>query len=447
MSVYGSFVRSLIMPNIKYAGIEFWENYRLLEKTQWMTREDLERLQWKKLKAIITHAYEHVPYYRSLFKMADVTPFDIKSPEDMLRIPITTKEDFRENFPENVIAKNIGRKNWILNSTSGSTGSPFEFIIDRNLIDVERATLLRGYRWAGLEFGDRFITIWGSHNESLGRRVFERYIKRRLMLSAFGLDDGSMAEYVRISRRYRPCLIEGYASAVIKFSEYVLEKRINDIQINSVITSAENLIDSHRATIESALKCKVFDRYGSREFGTVAHECEKHEGLHVNTENFFVEFVDEDGKPVDGKSGRMIVTSFDNLAMPFIRYETGDLGTPTERKCSCGRGLPILDSVDGRVTDFIHVSSRKIPFLFFNYFFEGYGKLIREFQVIQKREDLIQVLIVPSDSFNMNTEESIKSGLEKNLGGSTRVYVELVEAIPLEKSGKRPIVRLELHKN
>ncbi len=444
MSLYSGFLTKVVAPNLKYGGVTFWEKYRLLEKTQWMTKEELARIQWEKLKAVIAHAYDNVPYYRNLFKSNGLRPSDITSPEDMQKLPITTKEDFRKNFPENVTAKNIDKKSWVLNSTSGSTGSPFEFIIDHNLIEAERATLLRGYAWAGLGFGGKFVTIWGSHKESLSRRLFERFIKRRLMLSAFGLDDESMTEYVRVIRRYKPRAIEAYASAIIKLSEFILEEKVDDVSVNSVITSAENLIASHRSTLESALNCEVFDRYGSREFGAVAHECEKHEGLHVNMENFFVEFVGEDGKLVDKKSGRMIVTSFDNLAMPFIRYETGDLGTPTDKECSCGRKLPLLERIDGRVTDFIHVSSRKVSFLFFNYFFEGYGKLVKEFQVIQKRRDLIQVLIVPSKSFKKTTSESIKQGLEKNLGESIRITVDLVDDIALDKSGKRPIVKSEI---
>lgn len=444
MSVYGSFVRNIVMPNVRYAGIGFWDNYLLLERTQWNSREELERLQWKKLGEILEYSYENVPYYRRLFDSAKVSPGEIKKPEDIKKIPVSTKDNLKKTFPAETVSKRIPGEKLIPNATSGSTGTPFAFYIDKQLIEMERAHLQRGYSWSGLSFGERFVTLWGPHNITLKDRVFMT-VKRRRMLSAFEMNDENMKTYVEKIRAYKPVIIEAYVSAVYGLSRYMIENN-ETLSVESILTSAETLSDMQRKIIEQAFDCRVFDRYGSREFGTVAQECEEHAGLHVGSESFFVEFVDDDGEEVSpGEQGRLVVTCFENHAMPFIRYDTGDLATLSVDKCNCGRELPMIEKVSGRIIDLVKTPSGKIISVhYLTLLFEDYSEYFRNFQAIQRRKNLLEVLIEPTKKLKPDIEEEVAEKLRKHAGDDMNVKITKVDEIPLTKAGKRMLLRSEV---
>jgi phenylacetate-CoA ligase len=386
-----------------------------------------------------------VPYYRSLFKKESIKPSDIKSPEDMRKIPVTTKEDFRKNFPDKVTAKNVDKKNFMLNSTSGSTGTPFAFYIDKQLIEMERAHLQRGYSWAGLSFGERFISLWGPHNVTFAKRITE-FFKRRKMLSAFEMNDEKMSCYVDEISRYRPKIIEAYVSAVYGLSKFMLDKGIRVGGVNSVVTSAETLSSAHREAIEEAFSCPVYNRYGSREFGTIAHECEEHAGLHVGCESFYVEFLKEDGSLADdGEQGKIMVTSLENYAMPFLRYDTGDLGVFSDEKCACGRKLPLIKELSGRVIDLVKTPSGKIISVhYLTLLFEDYSQYFKNFQAIQRRKDFLEVLVEPTEKLSKEVEEEVVGKIREHTGGDMKVSMKRVSEIPLSSAGKRTILRSEV---
>ena len=216
--------------------------------------------------------------------------------------------------------------------------------------------------------------------------------------------------------------------------------------LNGIITSGETLTETHRKLIESAFNCKVFNRYGSREFGCVAHECEAHEGLHVMAESFFLEFIKYNKWVNEGELGKIIITNFDNYTMPFIRYDIGDMGIPINKMCSCGRGLPLIKSIEGRITEFIPTPSGKlVPYLYFNYFFEQYGKYIKQFQVIQENIDLIKINIIPDSKFNLKIEEKIKQDLQNYL--EVKLEIKKVNEILLTKAGKQISIISKLSKD
>lgn len=445
MTFYGSFMRGVVLPNARVIGIDFWRNYETLSKTQWMPKKELERVQGKKLREMVSYSYENVPYYRSLFEEAGVRPHNIKGPADLPKIPVSTKKSLKECFPDKTASKAFPRDRLIRNSTSGSTGTPFAFYMDRQLVEMERAHLQRGYSWAGLKFGDRFMTLWGPHETGLKRTVFEA-LKRRRMLSAFEMNDKTMGSYLDEIKKYRPKLIESYVSAIYGLSKYVLKERGFFPGVGSIITSAETLSDAQRAAIKKAFGCPVYDRYGSREFGTIAHECEEHAGLHVSSESFVVECVSEDGDRVaPGEQGRIIVTCLENHAMPFIRYDTGDLGVPSDEECACGRGLPLVSEVSGRLIELVKTPSGKIISVhYLTLLFEDYSEYFINFQAVQKKNDLLEVFVEPTPRLNSKTEEEVLAKLERHAGEDMRVKLTRVDEIPLSAAGKRALLRSEV---
>lgn len=440
--IYSESVIHLLLPLAQvYLNNGLYTGFKELQRSQTFSIEELNRIQASGLKAIIKHAYSSVPMYREAFKQMNITPYDIKSADDLSLLPIITKDTFRSNFPDSCTSKLISPSEWHMNSTSGSTGTPFEFIKDKRMEGRTISNYFRNIIWAGINPGDKYVKLWGSHEEGRGKNTFTRYGMRRLELPCFDLDNKAN-HYYDIIRRYKPKAIEAYTSALVKFSKMILEDGIKDVRMPSAIVSAETLYEKDRKTIEEALGCQVYNRYGSREFGNIAQECSVHNGLHINSETFLIEIVDPaTGEPCDyGESGKILITSFENYAMPFIRYEIGDMGTLTNENCSCGINLPLLKSVEGRVTDFISTDSRKmVPCLYFNYFFEQYGRFIKDFQVVQTSSNKIALKLVPTVNYNKDIEQTIHNKLFNYLGLDS-LDIMLVERIELTKAGKKRTV-------
>jgi phenylacetate-CoA ligase len=207
---------------------------------------------------------------------------------------------------------------------------------------------------------------------------------------------------------------------------------------DSIIVSAETLTPAHRELIEDTLGGTVFNRYGSRELGNVAHECERG-GLHINAESFWIEEEDHAEIP---NAKNLIITFFDNHTMPLLRYRIGDVGALSDETCPCGRGLPLLRRVEGRETDFfVFGDGRSLSFLFFNHFFEQYGGLIDRYQVEQVARKRLVVRLVPAREFSETTRSSVADHLTQHFEGGTKCDVETVTTIEPETSGKLRIYK------
>ena len=407
-------------------------------RSQWDDREIIRTKQLTKLKKLVKHAYENVPLYKEKWDEAGVSPTDLKTIEDLEKFPIITKEDFRKGFPERCTDSKSNKKDWLMDSTSGSTGSPFSFVRDKHFSDMTLASKFRNYTWAKIDVGDKILSLWGYHQTPMKIKIFDRLIRKRF-ISAFDVEK-DYDKYVLEINRYKPDLIEAYTASLVHFS-----KLVNGIKVKSAICSAETLYDEHRKLIEKSLGTEVFNRYGSREAGNIAHECEVHEGLHVNDEIYIVETV-KNGKLINNQMGSLIVTNLSNFTMPFIRYDTEDYAVLPNKyiKCGCGRTLSRMKSVEGRVTDFIKLSNGdELSYLFFNYFFEQYGKYLTRFQVIQDKQNHLIINLETTNEFNDDIRKKTLDGLRKKLGGNMKIDMNSVKQIQKEKSGKiRPIKRL-----
>lgn len=420
-------------------GRKFWSLYRSLQKTQWYSRKEIENIQLSRLKGLVTHAYATVPLYRELFDRAGVRPDNIGTLSDIQKLPIVTKNDFRDGFPQRCTSSAVSRQRWLPDSTSGSTGRPFQFIRDPEFSDASLANTFRTYTWTGMEMGDRNFSLWGYHDTPLSVKILNTLI-RKTMLSSFDVDR-LFREYYRILQSARPMMLEAYSASVTQFASLLSQNSLLDLDIPITISSAETLYPHHKEIIEKTLHTSVYNRYGSRECGCVAQECQKHEGLHINAESYIVEVVNNGEK--DGR-GRIVITNLTNYAMPFIRYDTEDVGVMGTESCSCGRGLPVLKSVEGRATDFVRLpNGNDLSFLFFNYFFEQYGAYLTQFQVVQDARDHLTLNLVVTGRYNDDKERELREGIMKQTDNSVTLTINKVAEIPREASGKyRPVKRL-----
>lgn len=418
---------------------KFWRRYQEALKSQWLSREKIEEIQLEKLKGLLVHAGENVEFYREIFQKANFDPRKFKNLADLKRLPIVTKKDLQSAGLEKTSAKNLDQFDHYKDSTSGSTGEPFSFLGEIPHRDVSTALTLRGYNWTGYSPGEPMILLWGYHDADLPTKAY-KFLLNQTFISAFEIEK-KFGEIVRTIEKVRPKLLIAYTSAIVQLAKLCELKSVKNLRIPSIITSAETLYPEHRKLIENIFSVKVFDRYGSRELGEIAHECEAHRGLHVSDEHLVVEFEPFENFPEQKK---IIVTHLDKRAMPLIRYDTGDLGIPSIEKCPCGRNLSLLGEINGRTTDFLKLKSGKnIPFLFFNYTFEQFGPFIKGFQIIQKDWENIIVRVVPTNQYSLSAGEDLKKKLSGELPG-VNIGVEKVAEIPLERSGKKKIVISEI---
>jgi len=411
---------------------------RHLEKTQWLSLEQIGEIQLEKLQTLLAHAYRHCPYYKSIFKEMGLVPEEIRSFADYARLPLLNKTKIRENASK-ILARNVGRRDALENSTSGSTGVTLDFFSDRKAADLTNALGLRANRWTGWEIGQRQVTLWGaSHDDRTARfygKIKYKILHRKLFLSSYGMSKENMIDYRYRINRFKPWLIEGYASALSLFAKFVKDYQLRIHQPRGVISTAETLSPHQKKLIESVFHCQVFNRYGSREVSGIAQECEKQDGLHIFAEHVLVEVLDENDRPCPpGKIGKIVVTDLDNFAFPFLRYDIGDLAAATDRVCSCGRGLPLLAHVEGRVWDVIIGANGNR--LIGTFWLVSGVRGIKQFQILQEEAGELVIKVVREPSFSEAEKQKLLKNARSSCGERMDIRLLLVDDIPQTESGK-----------
>ena len=397
-------------------------------KTQWLSSVLLRELSLKKLRALMRFCYDNVPYYHRILKERNLKPSDIKSVKDLQKLPRLTKKIVKENF-DKMISSNFPKKDLVPWSTGGSTGVPLKFMQDRESLMWINTAMLRSFYWAGYRRFDKLVNVWGFPEKLSPLKPWQRH----LTISTFGADDQEIRYYLELIRKFKPKGIRGYASSL-----YVLAQQASGIKLDFAISSSEVLFDRYRKLIEEKFECDVYDNYSSREF-MVASECKEHPGYHVAAENVMVEFVRDNEHVAPGERGEILITDLTKYGMPLIRYETGDLGRPSDETCPCGRGLPLIKCIEGRVTDIIStpkgkfISSPAVTLLFKNL-------EVNQFQIVQKTKEKLVIKIVKGPKYSQIDTQYVLDQFRKYIGEDMEVEVEFVKEIPLRKSGKHRVV-------
>ena len=442
MSLYGKFYLSFLYPFYESTlkGRKTFDYYRFLEKSQWYPQEQLLEYQLGELQNLLAHAYDQTAYYRRVFDDLDAKPQDIKSLEDFARLPILDKQLIREHGPDMVARDHVGRT--INKSTGGSTGEPLRFEYTHLSYEWRMAIRMRGYGWSGCRDGEKTAYIWGA---AIDEPTFKQRIKEGIdnglrrwkYFNCFHLDPQMVRDVGKALHRFSPNAIVGYATPTYNLALSAREQGVSMPRVKAVVTAAERVQDYQREVIEEVFGCKVYSTYGSREFMLVASECEAHNGMHVNVENIVAEIVHDDARLDPNGPGELVITDLHNFGMPFIRYKIGDLGVPSKvTECPCGRGLPMIRDVEGRLLDTILTKEGKmVPGEFFPHLakeFEG----IRRFQVTQNEIDRLIIKIVPNGQFEGDPLQRFKDEIVKVVGPTTQLDIQFVDDIPLTATGK-----------
>lgn len=405
---------------------------RRLEETQWLPWTQLRDLQLERLRAHLAWARDHVPYYREQFRARGIDPADIRSVEDLARVPYLTRDALRTRFDDLTARARLPRVQRL--TTGGSTGLPVPFLVDAERMGVADAIRLRAQRWFGLEPGGREVVLWGSPIE-LGRQDRVRALRDRLLnsvlLSAFDMGEPALQRHVRAISRYRPTKIYGYASALYLLARYAAARGWRPpAGLRAVFTTAEPLFDFQRAAIAEAFGCRVATEYGARDAGLIANECPAG-SLHVPAEGVVVEV--DGAEP--GQVGEIVVTNLYSAAFPIIRYRTGDLGCLEPGPCACGRALPRLRSVEGRRTDFLVTPDGRVLHALSVIYVLRDAAAVGSFRVVQRALDDVSVLVVPDGRAPLE-RGVLAERLERVLGRGVRVTVQEVAELPTTGSGK-----------
>jgi len=413
--------------------------WRKLEHTQYLPLDELLRTQWNRLKSLLLFVYENNAYYRDRFNEKQVTPEDIRKVKDIQRLPIITKQDIQDNM-KSIITRGYDQNKLIGFKTGGSTGKPLNIYLTDECSEMRNACARRHDRWTGWDIGDPVGAVWGNPIKPIGvQKWLDRFVLSPFIyLDTMDVNEKTVKKFAMDWEKTKPTLLFGHSHSLFLLSEYVKRMGIAEIKPKGILSTSMMLMPHERKLIEDTFAVRVTDRYGCEEVSLVASECERHHGMHLNIEHLLVEFIKEDGFEANpGEQGRIIVTDLMNKAMPFIRYQVEDFGIPSSRTCPCGRGLPLMDKVTGRVADFlIKPDGSRVAgvSLIENTLtrFEG----IRQMQIIQNNQVNMLIRIVPDKNIKAIVYNQLIAYFREIFGSQISVEIESLDKIQPELSGK-----------
>lgn len=453
--LYGPVFRAVLFPAWEY-GVRRRPTlaYRAeLQRTEWLSPDELLRLQDRRVARIVEHVVEAVPFYSRIFRERGLQAKDVSTVAELARLPLLERETARESLLERRSTRPPLPS--IRKMTSGSSGRPLEFEYDLDSEHWRNAVKLRGYAWAGYRPGDPSLHFWGNlaalHAVPRARRVkaeLDHWLKRETFVDSSSRSEQALERVLRELEHRRPKVLVCYSQAGAALARHVLATRRSIRWPISVICAAERLYPADRAALVSAFGPDVFETYGSREVMLIAAECDAHAGLHVSMENLVVELVVREGASVrpaePGEVGEVVLTDLHNYGAPFLRYVCGDLATRKARgRCPCGRGLDRLGHVEGRVADTLRDGAgQPVSGLLFNVLFSVLADRVHEFQVLQRRDGSVDLSLVAGRGFDENVLEAARRAASKFLPG-VEFRTRVVQRIPVDASGKRRVVRVE----
>jgi phenylacetate-CoA ligase len=405
-----------------------------------MSREKLLKIQNTKLQAMVASAYDTVPFYRRLYDAVRVDPSTVTTSASICRLPLVTKQLLKNTTLEERTSSKVDVRRCFSSTTSGSTGTPI------TILDTQSSRAYRLALWLRL--------FWSS-----GTRPLDRVCKstpstdvRELSTGARGLNESIIKKRFRwlslsapvhqnheLILRWKPDVMiapPSFYRSLIKFSE----ESARTVSIKIALSWGEELDSSTRKLIENKMNAEVYDDYGTVEVGSVAWECPAHSGYHVNTDSVVVELL-RDGEPVEtGEQGELCLTNLYRKSTPMIRYLGGDTATFEENDCPCGRGLPLIREIHGRVVDYIltREGGRISPYIIMQALQNVSG--IFEYKVTQNHDYSIQILI---EALEGADAQQIMSNAEERLRkvfGDTLLEFKFTESIQKPRDGKFRIV-------
>ena len=404
----------------------------VFERQSWSASQ-LRQYQLDRLHDVLAHAERHVPYYSHLFRRLGIRVGELVLPDDLARIPPMSKREILQAGSSLLSGgRSLGR---IRGSTSGTTGTPVAIYQNIDAIRREHAFDARQLQWAGFERGSRRAWIRGDlivpASDEQGPLWRMNRTDNMLLMSSYHLSEQTAPRYLEALAQFQPTMIEAYPSSIGFLARY-LQSRSSRFPNppRCIVTSSETLSSAERSLIEDRFETRVFDWYGSFERVVAIGTCEfgRH---HLLTDYSYVEF-----EPAGDGMWEMLGTGFNNLAMPLIRFRTGDLvSRPTDdTRCACGRNFPVIEKIIGRQDAAIMLSSGRVIGRL-DHIFKGVEG-IAEAQIVQRSYDEVCIRVVPFGTLSRHSEHALIENARRRLGDEVRVNVEAVASLPRSRSGK-----------
>jgi phenylacetate-CoA ligase len=356
--------------NLALTGIELGRGIKIrkklaeLQRQQWLTYQELIELQTSKVKRLVQFAGEQIPFYIHLFAEKNWTCNDFQTLTDLQKLPVITKSMVRHN-PKEFMPEQADLARYKSRHTGGSTGEPFSYRVSNSAFGWFWAAIFCAWMGTGYKVGDQMLTLGGAslRNDKknlIGQRIYD-FLRNNLSVDVGQLAQADLDRIVTILQTKKNSLIYGYPSIIYLVAQHVINHNIQLSGVARIITTSEMLFAGQRKVIEQAFNAPVYDHYGCPEGGLVSNECEFHQGFHYAMELSYVEILDENyiNLPI-GQTGHIVTTNLLNQSMCMLRYDTGDIGQLSDTSCRCGRGLQIIESLQGRSRDLIHTPSGKV---------------------------------------------------------------------------------------
>jgi phenylacetate-CoA ligase len=445
---YGAIFENVLLPTWERGvrGRSTLGHLAQLEQTQWLSREELDRLETRSLIELLSYAGEHVPYYSELFRKHRFEPRGVRSRADLAELPLLTREIVRERYADLVDPAHRGKN--IKKGTSGSTGKPLKFEYSKGSECWRQAVKVRGYGWAGYRPGRKTFFYWAAVSAaapSLKIRL-DRALKRETFFDSMKQDLAARRSALELLRRTRPALVVCYTQACAQFARWINDNGLRDWDDIPVICAAEAVLPADRAVLRRAFGPDIFESYGSRETMLMAAECEHHAGMHLSEENLLLELVRDNKTIGSGETGEVVITDLHNFGMPMIRYVNGDLAVmAAEGRCGCGRALRRLERVDGRRADtLVDGAGNAVPGIVFHVLFsDARQEIVRQFQAVQNAKGEVVLKVVRGRDFADEAFHRVTGRFSEYLRGLP-FTVEFHETIkPHARSGKHQTIIVE----
>ncbi|MGD9872790.1 MAG: phenylacetate--CoA ligase family protein [Kiritimatiellia bacterium] len=410
-----------------------------------MSRNELTAWQTKRLKETVERVYEKVPFYRRKMDELGIKPKDIKSLEDIRHLPMTTKQDLRDNYPFGMFSSPMSEI-IRLHASSGTTGKPTVVGYAREDIDLWADVMARTLCSAGATEHDIIQIAYGYGLFTGGLGV--HYGAEKLGATAIPVSGGNTQRQIQILQDFGPTLLACTPSYSLFLAEALAERNIHpgDLKLKAAVLGAEPWTENMRTAIEKNLGVKAIDIYGLSEIigPGVAYECMEQNGLHINEDHFYPEIIDPSTLKVlePGQHGELVFTTITKQGMPLLRYRTRDLTSLITETCPCGRTTVRMHKCQGRSDDMLIIRGVNVfPSQIESVLLEMDGTRPHYLLIIDRVNNLDQLTLqveVDAQFFSDEIKQlealsrRIKHNVESTLGLS--VNVRLVEPQTIERS-------------
>jgi len=431
--------RGLQLRRLRYTE-QTWRLLEELEASQWWPAERHRDNQLARLVRLVEHAYETSPHYRAKYRAAGVSPRDVRSLDDLAKLPILEKEELRRSS-DAVVSTAFSRKRMWAAYTSGTSGMPLCAYFTPDAVRERIALCERAYRWYNpvrfrrrASFTGKLIVPVDREPRALHRR---NYAINQFLFSSHHLTERWLPQYLRELGEIAPDQIDGILSPIFVVAQHAIATGHAGIARTRVLFPTSETLWAHmRRSLSDAFGCAVANFYGSQEGAPIAYEC-PHGGFHMCPESGVFEILRKDGSPcAAGEVGHLVVTSFTSEGTPLIRYAIGDVASTASGECPCGRKMPLLAFVHGRADDMFFTTERGIvPRV--DSAFKAMPSCILATQVAQVGRDAFEVRIaVDRASYRSEYGEQLLHNLTDYLGRGAKLELKFLDAIPTTAGGK-----------